>query len=336
VKTHHVLIIGAGSIGERHLRCFAATGRAKVSFVEVKQELREQIANRYPEAIAHASLESALGQSIDAAVVATPAPLHIAQARELVARGISVLIEKPLSIGLQGCDELRADVQACGVVTAVAYVHRANPIIAEMRQAILDGQFGKPVQMVVVSGQNFPFYRPAYRQTYYTRHDTGGGAVQDALTHSINLGEWLVGPADRLVADLAHTVLPDVDVEDTVHVLARQGDVLASYSLNQHQAPNEHTVTVVCQRATVRFEGHHSRWRAMETPAGEWIDRPHPPPQRDTPFIRQAEAFLDALEGKRPPLCSLDEGIQTLKVNLAILESARQGCWKSIAETRAS
>ena len=28
-------------------------------------------------------------------------------------------------------------------------------------------QFGKPLQLVVMSGQDFAFYRPAYRQTYY-------------------------------------------------------------------------------------------------------------------------------------------------------------------------
>ena len=49
-----------------------------------------------------------------------------------------------------------------------------------------------------------------------------------------------------------------MDVEDTVHVLARHGDVLASYSLNQHQAPNEVTLTVVCERGTVRWEARRT------------------------------------------------------------------------------
>ena len=40
------------------------------------------------------------------------------------------------------------------------------------------------------------------------------------------------------------------------HVLARHDDVLANYSLNQHQAPNELTLTVVCERGTLRVELH--------------------------------------------------------------------------------
>jgi predicted dehydrogenase len=51
--------------------------------------------------------------------------------------------------------------------------------------------------------------------------------VQDALTHTINAAQWLVGNIDRVVADAAHLALEGVDVEDTVNVLARHGGVLA-------------------------------------------------------------------------------------------------------------
>ena len=50
---HHVLVIGAGSIGERHVRCFLATERARVSFAEVNAELRATIAARYATAAAY-------------------------------------------------------------------------------------------------------------------------------------------------------------------------------------------------------------------------------------------------------------------------------------------
>ena len=40
-------IVGVGSIGERHLRCFQATGRAEASFVEINPALRATIAERY-------------------------------------------------------------------------------------------------------------------------------------------------------------------------------------------------------------------------------------------------------------------------------------------------
>ncbi len=199
-----------------------------------------------------------------------------------------------------------------------------------MRDAIRAGRFGTPVELVAVSGQHFPLYRPAYREIYYTDRATGGGAVQDALTHVINAGQWLVGPIDRLVADVAHQVLEGVTVEDTAHVIARHGAVLGTYSLNQYQAPNESTITVVGDRGTARFEYHASRWSWMTEPGGAWTDEPVGPLERDTLFVRQADALLDAVEGQSPPACSLREARQTLETNLAILNSAERRAWETL------
>jgi predicted dehydrogenase len=330
VEKHRIVINGVGSIGERHLRCFLATGRTEAAIVEVNDTLRDTVANRYGIASHHATLEPAMRGRPHAAVIATPAPLHVPLATQLAEAGVHVLIEKPLSISLNGIDRLDRTIQARQLVAAVAYVYRLHPALRAMRAALAQDRFGKPVQLIAVGGQHFPTYRPAYRSIYYTDRAQGGGAIQDALTHIFNAGEWLLGPIERLVADADHQVLDGVAVEDTVHVLTRQGPALGCYSLNQYQAPNESIVTVVCDRGTVRCELHANCWRWMTEPGGDWHEEAFGSLERDTLFIAQAHAFLDAMEGRAAPPCSLAEGIQTLRVNLAALASVEQGCWQSI------
>jgi predicted dehydrogenase len=326
-----ILIVGVGSIGLRHLRCFQSTGRARVSICETNSALRLQVAKEYQVDGHYADLESALAKRYDAAVIATPAHLHVPMAIRLAEAGVHLLIEKPLSTSLEGVDRLRRIVQSQRLTTAVAYVHRANPCLLGMKEAIASGRFGTPVQMVAICAHHFPTYRPAYRETYYRDRASGGGAIQDALTHVFNAGEWLLGPIDRLVADCAHQVLEGVTVEDTVNVMARHGSVLGCYSLNQHQAPNEWVMTVVCDRGTVRFEYHCNRWRWMVQPDEPWHDEPYEPLPRDALFIHQANVFLDAVEGRASPLCSLDEGIRTLRANMGAMASAERGTWQTIA-----
>ncbi len=336
---HRVLIVGVGSIGERHLRCFKATGRAEVSFVEINEALRKTISERY-EVRGFADLETAMAGHADAldrapgrvtaTVIATPADRHLEIATRLADVGVHLLIEKPLSTNTDGVDLLTELVSQRCLVVGVAYVLRCDPALAAMRAAVLSGRFGKPVEIVAVCGQHFPTYRPAYRDTYYVDRATGGGAIQDALTHVLNAGEWIVGPIARLVADAAHLVLEGVTVEDTVHVLTRHGDVLGSYSLNQHQAPNEITLTVICEHGTVRWETHAHRWRWMMRRDELWHDEPHEPQPRDAMFVTQANRFLDAVEGQTSLLCSLHDGLQTLRVNLAALASVDHGCWQTI------
>jgi len=146
---------------------------------------------------------------------------------------------------------------------------------------------------------------------------------------SHNMGAVVSLCSRALLLDAGRLVLDGVEVEDTVHVLARQGGVLATYNLNQHQAPNELTITIVCERGTARFENHASRWRSMEQPGGEWVERSAASLERDTLFTRQADTFLDAIEGKGAALCSLDEGLDALRATTAILRSVDEGGWRS-------
>ncbi len=330
-STHRILIIGVGSIGERHTRCFLASGRASVGICELNESLRDTIAQRYGIDDAFKTLDDALVSPWDAALIATPAHTHIPIALELARHNIPLLIEKPLSISDEGIEELLNEVKDRELLTAVSYNYRAHPALASMKASLDSGQFGRPLQLYANLGQNFATYRPAYASVYFADHAQGGGGIQDCLTHIINLSEWLIGPVTRIAGDALHQQLPDVEVEDTVHAFARHGSVMASYTMNMYQQPNETIVTVVCEKGTLRFEVNGSCWKWMDEVEGEWHTEEHPLKERDTWYILNANAFLDALEGLSEPLCSLEDGFQTLKVNQALLNSLETEKWETIS-----
>ena len=321
-----VLVVGTGSIGERHLRCLVNGKRAGVGVCEPNDLLRENVTRRYAVAAEFAALDRALGQQWHAAVIATPADTHVSIARQLAEHGIHLLIEKPLAVSMDGIAELMQVVREKQVRAAIAYVHRAHPALASMRDAIRSGRFGRPLQVVSVSGHHFPTARPAYQQIYYADRAKGGGAVQDALTHAVNAAEWLVGSVGRVIADASRQALAGVEVEDTAHLMTRHGTVMGAFVLNQYQMPDEFHITVVCERGTARYEPGANRWRWMDQPGGRWHDEVAAAPlERDDWFMIQANQFLDVIAGTQPPLCSLEEGVQTLRVNLAALRSADAG-----------
>lgn len=316
---HRVLIVGTGSIGERHLRCFLRTRRVKAGIVEIQDELRARVAEQYGITQAYTRLDEALTASWDAAVIAVPAHLHIPIASQLADRCMALLIEKPLSTTTDGIDDLIHKVRAQGVVVSVAYVLRMYDLFRRLREKYLSNQFGTLLQIMLTGGQNFPYYRPAYHDTYYARRNTGGGALQDAMTHYLNLCEWIAGPITRIVADGRHQRLEEVDVEDTIHVLARHGQVMASYAMNQYQTHSELTLSLICEGGIIRGDLHLNRLSWTDSVEGPWHIQQLPSQERDVWFIRQAEAFLDAVERKSPPVCPLTEGYQTLKATLAAL-----------------
>lgn len=331
LRKKKLLVVGVGSIGERHVRCFLNTNSADISLCEINPDLRARIAGQYGIQHAFDNYEDALAQNPDAVVICTPAQLHIPLAIQAAERGMHLLIEKPLSTSLDGINDLMQSVANKNVVASIAYVLRANLVLSAMREALFSCRFGKPLHVSVNSGHYFPLSRPAYREIYYTRRETGGGAIQDALTHMFNTVEWLVGPISKLTADASHQALPGVHVEDTVNVIARHGNVLASYAINQFQAPNETAIAIACEKGTLRYQSHRFRWSWQTDPEGKWHHEQFDPFERDTLFIRQAEQFLDAIAGKQPPACTLEEGLQTLRVNLATLNAADNQCWVDVS-----
>jgi predicted dehydrogenase len=325
---HRILVIGVGSIGERHLRCMKNTGRAQVGLVETNATLAQDIARKYEVADAFTNLDEALKMPWTAAIICTPAQTHVPIAQKLADAGVNLLIEKPFSTSTDGIDRLISTVRWKKLVAYVAYVYHSHPGLLDMRNAIHSGKYGKPYHVITVSGQHFPFFRPAYRQIYFTDHAKGGGAIQDSLTHMMNAIEWLVGPMTRVTCDAAHKVLEGVTVEDTVNLTARHGEVMSSFAHNMWQMQNETFMTVLCEKATMRFEVVNHRWLLMDKINGPWIPHEFGPMERDDWFTRQSNLFVDSVEGKgsQPsPLCTLEEGYQTLRVNLAALKSAAAG-----------
>jgi predicted dehydrogenase len=320
-----ILVIGCGSIGERHVGAFLATGRVAVVACDPDPAIRGRMTEKYGVAVV-ADWEAALDDpALVAAVIATPAPFHVPMAVRVVEKGRHVLIEKPLGIDLAGTECLTEAQARTGKFVALAYVHHLQPALQGAREFIQSRRFGLVRHATVITGQHFPTARPAYREIYYRDHAQGGGAIQDALTHMANGVEWVLGPTHRVFCDASHQVLDGVEVEDTVSVAARNGGALVTYALNQFQAPNETRLDFHAPGGSVRVELHTQRWGTLAHGETEWNWRATPVADRDELFIAQAHAFLDGCGGRSTPLCTLQEGIQTVRFNLAALRSWRTG-----------
>jgi predicted dehydrogenase len=326
---HTMLVIGCGSIGERHLRCFLRTGRAQLIACESNPALGRDIGDTYKVPVVANWEEAVASGKFDAVVICTPAHLHIPMGISALRQGLHVLIEKPLSQSLQDIDTLQQAHAKSGRQVAVAYIYHVFPLLAQVRNFVRNGNLGPIRHVICTTGQCFPKLRPAhavnYAETYYRDRKTGGGAIQDALTHFANWIESVVGPTDSVLCDCAHQVLAGVSVEDTVNLSARHGDVLVNYTLNQFQAPNESVLQFHAAAGSVKIELHRNRWGVYRENDTDWTWHDVPIEERDAHFIAQANAFLDQIEGQPARLCSLDAAQQTLRFNLAALASADSG-----------
>lgn len=318
----HVLIIGAGGIGQRHIRGFLKTGRARVSIVEPVAERRAAVLRDHPHVQAEPDLVAA-----DLAVICTPAHLHIPIAQRCAEAGIPFLLEKPLATNFDGVDQLLHTVDERRLVARVAFVRRASPEMLALRDRIRAGEIGDLRLCYMNASQDFRKYRPDYRETYYAREASGGGAILDCATHFIDLLVWCFGEPVEVAAMADRLEFQGVECEDTCLITIKfRSAGFAQININQFQKPNTTTIEMIGTAGNLlqRDDALHfanddsGRWVTTEFRAGLSSAEFH-----QERFRRQADLMLDALAGKPDPLTTLSEAALNLRVALAAKESAR-------------
>jgi len=205
--TTPVVVIGAGSIGQRH-----------------RQNL-EQLFPAHPVLLysARACQGAQLSDSMQAivdlqplfVVIASPATNHAAQAHFLLQNNIAVLIEKPLSADLVQAEALLQFARQQQVPVAVAYCLRFLPAAQRVKTLLTEHAVGDIYTVQSHVGQYLPAWRAntPYQQSVSAKQALGGGALNE-LSHELDYLHWLFGPLKLVHAHVAQTGLLQLDVED--------------------------------------------------------------------------------------------------------------------------
>jgi len=334
---HKAIVIGAGGIGKRHALGLTETGRVALTLVEPDEGRRHNAATQFPAAVAHAGLEGADLGSHDLAVICTPAHLHVPMMQACIDAGVSFLVEKPLAVTMDGVDATIDNVRRSGVLARVGYIRRIGPELRTMREQIEAGKIGDLKLAYVNGSQEFPKYRPDYRTTYYSRPEMGGGAVLDAASHVFDMLIWTMGKPVTVGAMYDRLVLDGSETEDTCLVTIRfESGAMANVAINQFQKRNVFTTEFIGTRGNLQMD--HSTLNFTDDDSGEWSESRDfmeglvPTAAHQARFTLQANAMLDAVEGKPDVLATLDDARTNLAVALAAKQSWREKRFIDIAD----
>ncbi len=177
-------VIGVGHLGKEHARILAGLPEVElVGVADVTFEQAQAVAGRLGcQAFGH---HQPLLDRCDAAVLAVPTTQHYSLAREFLARGIPLLVEKPLASSLDQAEQLAEIAQRQRVILQVGHIERFNPAVEELQRYRFQPKFVE-----------------CERLGPFTGRSTDTGVVLDLMIHDLDLLLCLVQAPLRSVEAL--------------------------------------------------------------------------------------------------------------------------------------
>lgn len=337
-----IAVAGAGYIGQAHIAALQASPREALAAIVDPSPAAAAVAQAAGVPLFKTLAELFAAKVADGVVLATPNPLHAAQARECMAAGLPMLLEKPITPTVAEAEALVREADAAGATILIGHHRAHSPIMARACEVVRSGRLGR---LVAVTGTAM-FYKPAqYFADGPWRAQPGGGPILLNMIHEVHNLRMLCGEIVAVQAFASNAVRGHA-VEDTVAINLRFATgVLGTFLLSDtaasprswEQTSQENTayptyddedcylvagtngsLAVPTMRLTTYpSDEARSWWKPFERGTVSLV--------RDDPIAHQMAHFGAVVRGEAAPLVSARDGLANLRITEAIVEAARLG-----------
>jgi predicted dehydrogenase len=302
-------VVGVGYLGRFHAQKYAQAADCElVAVVDARRESREQVGRELAtEALAdHREL---LGR-VDAVSVVTPTPAHFAIARELLAAGVHVLVEKPITETADEARELIELARARGRILQVGHLERFNAAILAAEPYL-----------------TAPRFIECHRLAPYKERGTDVNVVLDLMIHDIDVVATLVGDEVLSVEGVGVPVLtPRVDIANARLRFSRGCVANITASRVSQEKVRKLRVFERDRYVSLDYQTQEAVSYRLVPGSGPRPDirKEELPVKRDEPLRREIEDFLRcARDGSRPKV-SGEEGMRALDLALRVVSAIEE------------
>lgn len=314
-------IAGSGFMATVHALRYAEIDDVEVAAVASPSRPTDFAAEYAPAAEVYADpVEMYDTEDLDAVDVCTPTDTHRELTVPALERGLHVLCEKPVARTLSDAEAM-ADAAASADATVTAgHTLRFFPEYETARERVRAGDVGEPGNVRTL--RQSPF---AEKADWFQDDARSGGVLLDLAIHDLDFLRWTFGEVERVFARRQRFD----DEEFGLATLRFSDDTVAHVDArwpNRPDLPFRTAFEIAGDDGLLEFDSElvdpiEVRSAAAMEPARDPIDEPL---EKD-PYRRELEAFVDCVRNGTDPPVPIDEGIATLCVGLAALESAERG-----------
>ncbi len=309
-----VAVIGVGHLGEYHVQKYKAIQKVElVGVADTNLERANEIAQRY-NTRAYGSHHDIL-ELVDAVSLAVPTEMHFDVAKDILSKGVHLLVEKPITYELAPADTLINIADKNNLVLQVGLVERFNPAVVKMQSLL-----------------KRPVFIESHRMNRFTTRGIDVDVVLDLMIHDLDIFLHIVSSEVKEVHSVGMSVITGRTDIANVRMIFENGTVanltasrVSDKTLRKIRVfqPDAY-FSVNCSKreiSVIRLDdeiGDSGDFPGITTDKTKYPD--------SDPLADEVSSFVEAVVNGSEPVVSGKDGRRALKYALGIIDQIERDC----------
>jgi myo-inositol 2-dehydrogenase/D-chiro-inositol 1-dehydrogenase len=338
-------LIGFGAWGQHHANAISVTEGAQLVAIAAKSKLSVDAAKEaYPEADVYGDFRQLVERDdLDFVDVAVPSHLHHEVATAVLSSGKHLLLEKPMGVSIEQCNDMIRLAKEMDRMFAVGHELRLSSMWGKAKQMIDEGFIGTPKYALVELSRN-P-YRQGSEGWRYDISRVGSWILEEPI-HFFDLARWYLqsaGEPERIYAAASSRQEDRPELHDNFSaILHFTGGSYAVVSQTLAAFEHHQTIKVTGTKGALwaswsgamdrtrhptfslrAFDGEEVTTVPIEKPTGELFE-----------LEDQIARIVAALRNDVPLHCTAEDGRWSVAMCLAAEASVKSGKVVSMSDYR--
>lgn len=324
-------VIGCGSIARRrHLLEYAANSNVEITAVcDIVAERVEEMATAY-NAKAFVDYKELLAtEGLDAVSVCLPNYLHAPVSIDALNAGYHVLCEKPMAISKEEAENMIEAAEKNDKKLMIGHNQRFVSSHQKAKELIDSGAIGKVYSFRTTFGHPGPeaWSIDGRESWFFDKEQAFIGALGDLGVHKSDLMRYLLGEITEVGAFVETNAKEDTEIDDNAVCIVKTengviGTITASWA---YVASGDNSTVIYGENAILRLEDDPVYSLIVQYKNGETVnyelDKIQTNEEGGQTNTHVIDHFVDSIIHDKEPLINGEEGMKSLDVILAAIES---------------
>ena len=316
-RVDKALIIGCGSIGQRHIKNLKKIGIKHIIALRTRKGFHQNLPDNL-NIIEVGSCDEAIREKPDIGIISNPTSLHLETAMKLIPHVKGILLEKPLSDNSKGLEKLIHLTNKSNTVLFMGHNLMFHPIVKNIKDFINSNDVGNIINIQCQVGHWLPDWHPYenYKKSYFANKKLGGG-VALTLIHEIHMAIEFAGKPLEVFGMMSNSSLLDVDKKiDVISdiMIRHKSGCISQIHMDFIQKPSHRSGLITFERGWMSYDFNENKVIAQisnnKLPFVKWSDKNY---DANEMYLDQLKCFVNYVkEGRIKHPLDIEGGIESL------------------------